>query len=184
MRGLGTAGVAAAELPVRRAVGERPGVHPPVVGLRDGVEHGQVRVAGDPGRRVGRDDRGDLVTVQYRDAGALALVARITADQKPRHGVSIPRDLRKKSTWSKRRFSATSSCEAIWVTPESGSTLCGRPAASSAAENRRLCATTTLSSARPWMSSSGLVSLGASASRELCAYTSGAASGRPRYRSV
>ena len=35
-------------------------------------------------------------------------------------------------TCSSRRFSATTSCGVMCVTPESGSTLCGRPAASSA----------------------------------------------------
>ena len=41
------------------------------------------------------------------------------------------------------------------VTPDSGSTACGRPAASSAVDSRSVCATSTLSSARPWMSISG-----------------------------
>ena len=46
------------------------------------------------------------------------------------------------------------------VTPTSGSTSCGRPAASSAAESCSVWAATTLSSARPWMRSSGRVSSG------------------------
>ena len=46
----------------------------------------------------------------------------------------------------------------MWVAPDSGSTWCGRPAASSADDIRRVCATTTLSSAIPWISSSGRVS--------------------------
>ena len=64
-------------------------------------------------------------------------------------------------------FSATSSWDAMWVTPDSGRTLCGLPAASRAEDSRSVWATATLSSARPWMSSSGLVSFGASASSEL-----------------
>ena len=42
------------------------------------------------------------------------------------------------------------SCGVMWVTPDSGSTSCGRPAASRAEDSRREWATTTLSSARPW----------------------------------
>ena len=48
------------------------------------------------------------------------------------------------------------------VTPTSGSTSWGRPAASRADENCSVCAATTLSSARPWISSSGRVSSAAS----------------------
>ena len=46
----------------------------------------------------------------------------------------------------------------MWVTPTSGSTSCGRPAASSADDSCSVWAATTLSSARPWISSSGRVS--------------------------
>ena len=53
-------------------------------------------------------------------------------------------------------FSATTSCWAMWVTPDSGSTECGYPAASRAEESRSECATNTLSSASPWMISIGL----------------------------
>jgi hypothetical protein len=49
----------------------------------------------------------------------------------------------------------------LWVVLDSGRTWCGRPAASSAADIRSVCATTTLSSAIPWISSSGLVRLAA-----------------------
>ena len=63
--------------------------------------------------------------------------------------------VRRKSSWSRSRFSATTSCGVMWVTPDSGSTVCGRPAASRAEDRRRVCATTTLSSASPWMISSG-----------------------------
>src|SRR5712691_5462573 len=86
-------------------------------------------------------------------------------------------DLRRKSTCSSSRFSATASCAAMWVTPASGSTLCGRPAASSADDSRSECATTTLSSASPWMISSGRDSLWASGSSELRSYPSGLSSG-------
>ena len=43
----------------------------------------------------------------------------------------------------------------MWVTPDSGSTWCGRPAASSADDSCSVWAATTLSSASPWTSSSG-----------------------------
>ncbi len=72
----------------------------------------------------------------------------------------LPSARRRKSTCSSSRFSATTSCGVMWVTPDSGSTVCGRPAASSAEDSRRVCATTTLSSASPWMSSSGRSSSG------------------------
>ena len=52
------------------------------------------------------------------------------------------------------------------VTPGSGSSACGRPAATSAADSRTECATTTLSSASPWMISSGRSSFGASSISE------------------
>ena len=45
---------------------------------------------------------------------------------------SGPRALRRKASWSSSRFSATTSWGVMWVTPDSGSTWCGRPAASSA----------------------------------------------------
>ncbi len=68
-----------------------------------------------------------------------------------------PSDSRRKSSCSRSRFSATTSCGVMWVTPDSGSTRCGRPAARSADDSCSVWATTTLSSARPWMSSSGRV---------------------------
>ena len=52
-------------------------------------------------------------------------------------------------------FSATTSCDVMWVTPDSGSTECGYPAASRADDSRSEWATNTLSSASPWMISSG-----------------------------
>src|SRR5580693_3303219 len=61
-----------------------------------------------------------------------------------------------------RRFSVTSNWDVMWVAPASGSTVCGRPAPSSAADNRNVLATTTLSSARPWTSISGRRRFGAS----------------------
>ena len=64
-------------------------------------------------------------------------------------------------------FAATGSCAAMCVIPDSGSTACGRPAASSADDSRSVWATTTLSSASPWISSSGRDSRGASASSEV-----------------
>ena len=54
-----------------------------------------------------------------------------------------------------QRFSATTSCGVMWDTPESGSTLWGRPASSSARDSCKVWAATTLSSASPWISSSG-----------------------------
>ena len=69
-------------------------------------------------------------------------------------------------SWRRRRFSATSSWLAMWVTPVRGSTWCGRPAARSAAESWSVWAPTTLSSASPWRSSSGRSSLAASGSSE------------------
>ena len=61
----------------------------------------------------------------------------------------------------------------MWVAPDSGRTWCGRPAASSAADIRSVCATTTLSSAIPWISSSGLVRLAAPVMVEDRSYPSG-----------
>ena len=65
---------------------------------------------------------------------------------------------RRKSSWCSSMFSATTSCGVMCVTPTSGSTSCGFPAASSADDSCRVCAATTLSSARPWINSSGRVS--------------------------
>ena len=39
----------------------------------------------------------------------------------------IPSARRRKSSWSSSRFSATVSCDAMWVIPDSGSTVCGSP---------------------------------------------------------
>ena len=44
-------------------------------------------------------------------------------------------DRRRKSSWWRRRFSATTSWGVMWVTPTKGSTSCGRPAANNALEN-------------------------------------------------
>ncbi len=41
------------------------------------------------------------------------------------------------------------------VTPDKGRTSCGRPAASNAEDSRSECATTTLSSASPWITING-----------------------------
>ncbi len=72
----------------------------------------------------------------------------------------------------------------MWVTPLSGSTSCGRPAASSAEESRSAWATTTLSSARPCTIIIGRTSEApespSSVSSELYAYTSGWTAGSPR----
>ena len=68
-----------------------------------------------------------------------------------------PSERRRKSSWCSSRFSATTSCGVMWVMPTSGSTSCGRPAASSADDSCSVWAATTLSSARPWISSSGRV---------------------------
>src|SRR6266540_3176108 len=78
-----------------------------------------------------------------------------------------PSAARRKASWNSSRFSATTSCVVMWVTPDRGSTLCGLPAASSRLDSRSVCAATTLSSARPWISSSGLLSPAASARSEL-----------------
>jgi hypothetical protein len=66
------------------------------------------------------------------------------------------------------------------VTPESGSTVCGRPAAKSADDKRKVCAATTLSSAKPCTIIKGRSSFGASSISELVSYTSGFSSGWPR----
>src|SRR5450756_1988413 len=60
-----------------------------------------------------------------------------------------PRACFRNATWRRSRFSATTSCGVMCVTPDSGSTWCGYPAASSAEDSRSECATNTLSSARP-----------------------------------
>ncbi|GAA3133334.1 hypothetical protein GCM10017687_56820 [Streptomyces echinatus] len=77
------------------------------------------------------------------------------------------------------------SCGVMWVTPDRGSTSCGRPAASRADDRRREWATTTLSSASPWMTIIGRCgSAGstrpASSITELRRYTSGRSAGSPR----
>jgi hypothetical protein len=61
--------------------------------------------------------------------------------------------------------------------------LVGRPTASSAADIRSACVTTTLSSAIPWVSSSGLVRQAAPVMVEDRSYPSGFCCGRPRNRS-
>lgn len=64
---------------------------------------------------------------------------------------------------------------AMWVAPVSGSTECGRPVASNAADSRSVCAATTLSSTMPCTSSSGRACAGsvtgsaASSTSEWCA---------------
>jgi len=69
------------------------------------------------------------------------------------------------------------------VVPDRGSTWCGRPAVSSAADRRSVCAGTTLSSAMPCTSSSGRRSAGASSRSDERSYASGSWSGWPRKRS-
>jgi len=120
-------------------------------GARGGVRHGArggVRHGARGGVRPGAG------TGQGRGSARHGAGARGSA----RHGAGhwlvepqpvTPRDLFKKSAWSRSRFSATSSCEAWWVTPDNGSTVCGRPASSSADDSRSVCATATLSSASP-----------------------------------
>ena len=66
-------------------------------------------------------------------------------------GGRAPSERRRKSSWCSSRFSATTSCGVMWVTPTSGSTSCGRPAASSADDSCSVWAATTLSSASPWI---------------------------------
>ena len=113
-------------------------------------------------RARGRDRRGP----GRRRPGAGAARRSRRRDDPPRSdrarpGVGGPVSRRERapgvgrSSWSSSRFSATTSCGVMWVTPDSGSTWCGRPAASSADENWSVCATTTLSSAMPWISSNG-----------------------------
>jgi hypothetical protein len=53
------------------------------------------------------------------------------SDQRPVSSTSC-----RKATCSSRSRSATSSCPAMWVTPDSGTNRCRRPAASSAADSR------------------------------------------------
>ena len=71
-------------------------------------------------------------------------------------------------------FSATTSCGVMWVTPDSGSTCAGGRPRAARRDSRSVWATTTLSSARPWMSISGRRQPGgACASSELASYASG-----------
>ena len=62
---------------------------------------------------------------------------------------------RRNASWCSSRFSATTACGVMCETPDSGSTSWGLPAARSAEDSWSVCAATTLSSARPWTSSSG-----------------------------
>ena len=61
----------------------------------------------------------------------------------------------RKASWCRCRFSLTTSWGVMWVTPTSGSTSWGRPWASRADDSCSVWAATTLSSASPWISSSG-----------------------------
>lgn len=95
---------------------------------------------------------GDHFTVADPTAPAWDTVLGSIGGAQP--GVT-PRASRRNATCRRSRFSATTSCGVMCVTPESGSTVCPRPAASSADDRRSVCAATTLSSASPWMISSG-----------------------------
>jgi hypothetical protein len=64
-----------------------------------------------------------------------------------RVGRAAPRDPVRNASWCRSSWPMTSMGR--WVAPDSGRTACGRPAASSAADIRSVCATTTLSSASP-----------------------------------
>ena len=55
-----------------------------------------------------------------------------------RRAQDADRASRRKSSSSRRMFSVTTSCGVMWVTPDSGSTWCGRPASSSARDSRRV----------------------------------------------
>ena len=148
----------------RLAVGE---LVPDLVAVLDDVDHvqvpdrpGVVRLAaagriergpveGDPAPVDSGHDRLELGQVGVVEAEEIGQVAPFAA------AASSPRARRRKSSSSRRRFSATTSSGVMCVTPESGITVCGLPAASSADESRSVLATATLSSARPWMSRSG-----------------------------
>ncbi len=92
---------------------------------------------------------GDATTPPSRPARVLTRRRRYPA------AGERPRACFRNATWSSSMFSATVSCDVMCVIPDSGSTECGYPAASSADDSRSECATNTLSSASPWMMSSG-----------------------------
>ena len=79
----------------------------------------------------------------------------------------------RKSRCSSNRLRATVSSLVMCVMPLSGRNVCFLPAAISAWLNRRLLAIVTLSSAKPWMSISGRLSFGASATMLLRSYVAG-----------
>src|SRR5215467_108428 len=81
--GLRTAGLAAAELSCGHAVGEKPCVHAALVDLGDRVEHRQAWMHRQPRWGFGGNHLDDLITIEHRDARAVALVSRVTADQHP-----------------------------------------------------------------------------------------------------
>ena len=89
---------------------ERSGVHPRGVAVGD---------AGDADQRL------ELRHRPVRAAGHVG--GRVSADLR-------------NSTCSSKRFSATASSDARWVTPDRGSTVWGRPAASRAEDRRRVWA--------------------------------------------
>jgi hypothetical protein len=60
-----------------------------------------------------------------------------------------PSDSAKNASWCRSSWLTVPASVGMWVAPDSGKTWCGRPAASSAADIRSVCATTTLSSAIP-----------------------------------
>lgn len=94
-------------------------------------------------------------------------------------GTSVPPEHRqtsasaRKSRCSSNRLRATVSSLVMCVMPLSGRNVCFLPAAISAWLNRRLLAIVTLSSAKPWMSISGRLSFGASATMLLRSYVAG-----------
>lgn len=94
-------------------------------------------------------------------------------------GTSVPPEHRqtsasaRKSRCNSNRLRATVSSLVMCVMPLSGRNVCFLPAAISAWLNRRLLAIVTLSSAKPWMSISGRLSFGASATMLLRSYVAG-----------
>ena len=120
------------------------------------------RILGSPSNR--RGTRSFFLRL-YRNDG----FTRTVASPERRQASASAR----KSRCSSNRLRATVSSLVMCVMPLSGRNVCFLPAAISAWLNRRLLAIVTLSSAKPWMSISGRLSFGASATMLLRSYVAG-----------
>src|SRR5580692_7038211 len=83
----------------------------------------------------------------------------------------------KKSACARSIPAITGGCQTMCVTPGSMSVACSRECASSSPDSSSVCRGWTLSSARPWISSSGRVKPAASGSSDVRSYASGCSSG-------